>query len=110
MAAGADPLAPDGAGHLPQHHLRASSGAVLPLADAVAKRWRKQQAALGEARAERAALDSCTICLAARRDSVLLPCGHFAFCAACATRLVDMEESCPLCRERPVDTQTIYLS
>lgn len=110
LAAGADPLAVDGSGRLPLHHLRASSGAVGPLADAVSARWQAQERALRAARAEREDLETCVVCLTGRRDTALLPCGHFALCSACARKLQELEEPCPVCRAMPEGAASIHLS
>jgi ankyrin repeat protein len=49
--------------------------------------------------------NTCVVCLAAPKDSVVLPCKHLAMCAEC-TRAVFTSSSrpqCPVCRSRIAD-------
>eukprot|EP00667_Euglena_gracilis_P022363 EG_transcript_24852 len=39
----------------------------------------------------------CVVCLAAKPEVVLLPCGHRACCIVCATVLKDQARPCPVC-------------
>ena len=41
---------------------------------------------------------NCTICMAAPRTVLFLPCKHFICCAACAAEL--RSQDCPHCRQR----------
>jgi hypothetical protein len=47
---------------------------------------------------------TCVVCLAAPKDSLLLPCKHLAMCAACTKVLVSSRQpQCPVCRSKIVD-------
>jgi hypothetical protein len=46
----------------------------------------------------------CRICLDRPRRVLLLPCGHFHFCAECATAL----RECPICRRAVESSQTVF--
>eukprot|EP00667_Euglena_gracilis_P025372 EG_transcript_29726 len=39
----------------------------------------------------------CVVCLAAKPEVILLPCGHRACCIVCATVLKDQARPCPVC-------------
>lgn len=42
----------------------------------------------------------CVICLAALRDTTVLPCRHMCMCASCARELQRQQVStCPICRD-----------
>lgn len=43
--------------------------------------------------------DRCCVCMDARKDAVLTPCGHKAMCVQCAEALKARERSCPVCRQ-----------
>ncbi|KEG07823.1 hypothetical protein DQ04_08731020 [Trypanosoma grayi] len=47
--------------------------------------------------------DQCVICFNAK-DTVLVPCGHYSLCGACATNV----SHCPLCRETVKFRQHIF--
>lgn len=43
--------------------------------------------------------EACVICLAERRDTVLVPCGHVVLCQDCCTDVMDGgSKECPVCR------------
>lgn len=43
--------------------------------------------------------DLCVICMAAKKDSVILDCGHRATCLSCANLLMESpSRQCPICR------------
>lgn len=42
--------------------------------------------------------DLCCVCMAARKDAVLTPCGHKAMCQRCGDQLKARGRQCPLCR------------
>lgn len=42
--------------------------------------------------------DRCCVCMDARKDAVLTPCGHKAMCMQCAEMLKVRERRCPVCR------------
>jgi len=42
--------------------------------------------------------ENCIICMAYKKDHVLVPCGHGGFCVACATRVQEVYKFCPICR------------
>ena len=48
----------------------------------------------------------CVVCMEAERDSVFLPCMHYAACIACGTQLSD----CPICRSTITGCSRIYCS
>lgn len=40
----------------------------------------------------------CTICLTERKDTLIMPCGHFCVCHECGKQLVAAKHTCPVCR------------
>ncbi|EFN56652.1 hypothetical protein CHLNCDRAFT_144476 [Chlorella variabilis] len=113
LKAGADPLVADASGRLPATY--AASCALTPrvgapvvevLTNAVAARWQQARQQLTQLKEQHEALQACTVCMAAPRTTALLPCGHFAPCAGCATAC----KQCPVCRAKPRCRQTIHLS
>jgi len=43
--------------------------------------------------------DECSVCLDAKKDTVIIPCGHLCVCNPCATVLaVTNSYKCPICR------------
>ena len=48
----------------------------------------------------------CTVCMAAERSVLFVPCGHAAACAGCAAEL----EECPICRAAIVTKHAMNLS
>lgn len=49
---------------------------------------------------------TCKICMEARINSVILPCGHVVACERCLKQLPTKE--CPICRTKIVETKTLY--
>lgn len=49
---------------------------------------------------------TCVVCMAAPRDTVLVPCKHVCLCHACAQQL----HECPVCKTPIAQTERIYLS
>jgi len=45
--------------------------------------------------------DLCVVCLTNKRDTVILPCGHYYLCASCVSKCAD---TCPVCRGEIADT------
>ncbi|KAG5510646.1 hypothetical protein JKF63_06944 [Porcisia hertigi] len=45
----------------------------------------------------------CLVCYE-RKDTVLVPCGHFCVCMSCAANLIE----CPLCRSKIMVRQRVY--
>lgn len=43
--------------------------------------------------------DDCVICMAAKKDYALAPCGHKGFCFNCATTMQQQCKFCPICRK-----------
>lgn len=41
----------------------------------------------------------CIVCLERPRQGLLRPCGHNVVCRACATKLLNRKQGCPLCRK-----------
>jgi len=50
----------------------------------------------------------CTICYAAQREVVLVPCGHGGFCEVCANRMDGEGRGCPTCREQIALVQRVF--
>lgn len=50
----------------------------------------------------------CVICFDAPRDCFFIPCGHFATCYACGSRIVEEDGSCPLCRRKMKKVRKIF--
>jgi len=48
--------------------------------------------------------NECVVCLDAQKSHILIPCGHFCVCEACADRLA-VGDGCPICRT-PVQIKT----
>lgn len=48
--------------------------------------------------------DDCIICMDAKKEYIVVPCGHKGFCFNCATLVQQAYKFCPLCRE---DVQSI---
>merc|ERR1712070_395031 len=42
--------------------------------------------------------DVCCVCMNAKKDAVLTPCGHKAMCLSCGEQLKARGRQCPLCR------------
>mmetsp|Transcript_41556 Transcript_41556/g.91338 ORF Transcript_41556/g.91338 Transcript_41556/m.91338 type:complete len:114 (+) Transcript_41556:3-344(+) len=65
-------------------------------------RIRTQRQKLAEARGSARENDSrCVVCLEARKETTLVPCGHLVCCTACTRRLCENERpECPACRAR----------
>lgn len=49
---------------------------------------------------------TCKICMEARINSVILPCGHVVACESCLKQLPSRE--CPICREKITETKTLF--
>jgi len=58
---------------------------------------------------EESALD-CVICLATKREVIILPCGHFCVCQACAQILQQRGDYCPVCRGRISSINRVFMS
>ncbi|CAF0831616.1 unnamed protein product [Adineta ricciae] len=43
--------------------------------------------------------DECVICMGAKKNYALVPCGHKGFCHGCATKMQQECRFCPICRE-----------
>lgn len=50
----------------------------------------------------------CVICSAAPRDCFFLPCGHYATCFACATRIAAEACTCPICQRKLKKVRKIF--
>ena len=46
---------------------------------------------------EAAKNDECVVCLDARNNYILMPCGHQCICEVCAER-IKLGDPCPVCR------------
>lgn len=40
----------------------------------------------------------CLICLAEKKDTLIMPCCHFCVCEVCGKALVEAKQTCPICR------------
>lgn len=49
----------------------------------------------------------CTVCLSARSDFVIIPCGHICICSACS-QIID--DRCPICRGAIQSKHAVYHS
>jgi len=79
-------------------HLRAAAPRAAParVSDPAAG-FRAGEAS---ARGEVPDADLCCVCLAARRDCALVPCGHVVLCFACGAHLMAQPRArCPVCRD-----------
>ena len=47
--------------------------------------------------------DECVVCLARRRTTLVVPCGHRHYCHDCATQLLQQSRPCAVC-QTPVTT------
>lgn len=56
--------------------------------------------------------EACRICCEHQRDTLLLPCRHFALCWPCAWKILNgsLEKKCPLCRSDISSAQFTYVS
>jgi E3 ubiquitin-protein ligase RGLG len=53
---------------------------------------------------------TCAVCLDARRDATLVPCGHAALCFRCAGDVMrSPRPKCPICRATPTAHMRLYL-
>ena len=51
-------------------------------------------------------LDSCIICLEAKREIIMFPCKHLLSCASCTSKII----TCPCCRAEIESVLRVYLS
>jgi hypothetical protein len=56
-----------------------------------------------------AATPSCASCATHDADTMLRPCGHTRFCSACARRLLEKKEKCPICEQAVSAVAAAYL-
>lgn len=68
-----------------------------------------RDAAQAPARGEPSDDDLCCVCLAARRDCALVPCGHVVLCCACGAHLMAQRARCPVCRDTPQAQVKLFL-
>jgi len=54
-------------------------------------------------------LDECVICMDQRKTHIIAPCGHQCVCEACADRIMEKGEPCPICRASVTMTMAVYL-
>lgn len=54
--------------------------------------------------------DECRVCCEHQRDTLLLPCRHFALCWPCAHKILEGDErKCPLCRAEISSAQFTFV-
>ena len=51
--------------------------------------------------------DLCQICFEAKKDTILLPCGHYFYCTDCVEKLAH-PDVCPYCREKINTKHKVY--
>jgi hypothetical protein len=53
--------------------------------------------------------DQCVVCFDARKDHIILPCGHQCVCKGCAEQLTRTKTpTCPLCRRAIRETTRVF--
>jgi len=53
----------------------------------------------------------CSVCLLGKVTKVLVPCGHYAVCSACITKLKAYNDSrCPICRRKFEKAIMVYVN
>jgi len=53
----------------------------------------------------------CSVCLLGKVTKVLVPCGHYAVCSACITKLRAYNDSrCPICRKKFEKAIMVYVN
>ncbi|PRW59361.1 mitochondrial ubiquitin ligase activator of NFKB 1 [Chlorella sorokiniana] len=112
LEVGADPLETNASGELAisvaaRNRNDAGKAVLLVLVSAVAELCEKEKKEREAEKQKQEAAQTCIICNDAPRTHAFLPCGHFAFCEACAEASA---AKCPVCRKKPRSTQTIHLS
>ena len=54
---------------------------------------------------------NCTVCLGPRILTwLLMPCRHATFCTDCSQQLIDLGQSCPICRSNIDERFQIYIN
>ena len=43
--------------------------------------------------------EECLVCLSEKKDTLIMPCGHFCICSECGQGLIKAKQSCPICRQ-----------
>ncbi len=62
-----------------------------------------------EAEHELEEANECKVCMATRREVLLVPCGHFCMCRECAIQLTSrFNGSCPICRSTILSTVRVF--
>eukprot|EP00271_Cylindrocystis_brebissonii_P019626 TRINITY_DN6042_c0_g1_i4.p1 TRINITY_DN6042_c0_g1~~TRINITY_DN6042_c0_g1_i4.p1 ORF type:complete len:472 (+),score=75.55 TRINITY_DN6042_c0_g1_i4:180-1595(+) len=51
---------------------------------------------------------ACAVCLDAKKDAILLECGHLVTCYSCGMSLLSTRPSCPVCRKRISRVVKVY--
>ncbi|ORX75359.1 hypothetical protein BCR32DRAFT_329840 [Anaeromyces robustus] len=53
----------------------------------------------------------CSVCLLGKVTKVLIPCGHYAVCSSCITKLKAYNDSrCPICRRKFEKAVMVYVN
>ncbi|KAL4332397.1 hypothetical protein GQ457_07G035220 [Hibiscus cannabinus] len=51
---------------------------------------------------------TCAVCFDAPRDCFFLPCGHYATCFTCGTRIAEEAGSCPICGRKMKKVRKVF--
>ena len=51
--------------------------------------------------------DLCQICFEAKKDTILLPCGHYLYCTDCVEKQAN-PDLCPYCRQKIDDKNKVF--
>jgi hypothetical protein len=69
-------------------------------------RFQQAQEELGRSGEE----ELCVVCVDARKDRAMVPCGHVCACETCAAELMRITPNrCPICRERVLFVMRVFL-
>ena len=42
--------------------------------------------------------EECLVCLSEKKNTLIMPCGHFCICEDCGQGLIKAKHTCPICR------------
>jgi hypothetical protein len=69
------------------------------------KRLEKRAQRMKERLSQEVDSSKCVICFERKRDTVIMPCSHFAVCRDCGSQL---KNRCPICRESISSVKLVY--